>query len=642
MIPLSRLGVTPAKEKQFVKKKITSVEELAVFFPRKYQDFRALAAISGLRDGDVCRVSGVIVQKFDGDRVTVILDDGTGDLRVTWFGGCYFKERLEPGSFWTFCGKISFFRGEPQMMQPVLFSEGEDKLAYIHPYYSKIQGMSEKYLLEKINAALSLIASKTVWSERDAVAKAIGMVEYLPAVREMHQPTDGDAWKKANRRMVFEEIYDFYETLYSRQEKESFTLTKPMPKREKTAKFIKSLPFSLTRDQEAAVETIAKEVRGDGHLNALVSGDVGCGKTAVALIAAILAWENGYQSIIMAPTLVLARQHFEEMSRMAGNIGIKLALLTGELKAKERKSILKGLADGEIDVLIGTHAVLSPELVMKNLGLSVVDEEHRFGTQQKALLTAFNKAGTHHLSMTATPIPRSYASSVYGNCLEIIPIETMPAGRKTVITSVENNRAGVYGKLLAEVHAGHQAYVVCPMIDESDSDRFKDIMSVKAVTEEVAEFCQKNDPSVKVACISGDMKQKDVLAEIDRFAANEVQILVSTTIVEVGVNVPNATAIAVMNAERFGLSALHQLRGRVGRKGDQGYCYLVSDANNEKLMAMTMYSSGFKIAEMDLKLRGPGDILGDDQTGESKVINLILRYPAMARCIRNYFQRKLV
>ncbi|WP_289026343.1 helicase-related protein, partial [uncultured Flavonifractor sp.] len=324
------------------------------------------------------------------------------------------------------------------------------------------------------------------------------------------------------------------------------------------------------------------------------------------------------------------------MTHMAGADGF--ALLTSETKAKERRAILGGLADGSISILIGTHSVLSPSLVFQDLALTIVDEEHRFGAEQKELLASFDKAGTHHLSMTATPIPRSYASSVYGGCLDIITIQTMPKGRKPVITSVEHDRQAVYQKLLVQARAGHQAYVVCPFIEESESEKFKDVLSVKTVVEELQKFLKANAPEYQAVSISGDMKQKEVLAEIDRFARNEVQFLVSTTIVEVGVNVPNATGIAIMNAERFGLAALHQLRGRVGRKGDQGYCYLVSEVSNEKLAAMTMYSSGFKIAEVDLQLRGPGDILGIEQTGDSKVVSLILKYPKLAGAVRRYFE----
>ena len=638
MIPLSKIQVSPVKEKQFEKKHITCVEELATFFPRKYQDFRTKKKIKDLMDGDVCRIDGVVTHIYDNAKFSLQLDDGSGYIYITWFGGCFFKDSFERGALWTFCGKISFYNGQPQMVQPVMVCQGENMLAHIHPCYSKITGMSDKYLSEKIRASLSVMAATASWTEKDAVAKAMGLMERVAAYQEMHQPSSEDSWKKASRRMNFEQIYDFYEALFKRRQNKAFVRAKPMFKREVMDAFIKSLPFDLTVDQSKAVESIYNGMNQEMPLNALVSGDVGCGKTAVALIAALCARENGGQTIIMAPTLVLAKQHYDEMSKLAGSDGI--ALLTSEAKGKARKKILAGLADGSISILIGTHAVLSPELQFRNLALSIVDEEHRFGAAQKALLSEFDKTGAHHLSMTATPIPRSYASSVYGDCLDIITIQTMPKGRKTVITTVDHKRPDVYQKLLEQVKLGHQAYIVCPFIEDSESERFKDVLSVKTVVDEVQQFLHDNAPMYKADSISGDMKQKDVLAVIDQFARNEIQILVSTTIVEVGVNVPNATAIAVMNADRFGLAALHQLRGRVGRKGDQGYCCLVSDTSNEKLAAMTMFPSGFKIAEVDLQLRGPGDILGSEQTGDSKVVDMILRYPKLAAAIRNYFQTK--
>lgn len=640
MIALSTIEVTPAKAKQFQSKNINSVEDLAVFFPRKYQDFRERKKIRDLRERDICRVSGVITQVYDRDRVSIELDDGTGHMEITWFGGCYFSAKLERGSLWTFCGKVGSFRGQPNMVQPVLCAMGEDKLSIISATYPKIKGMSDKYLREKIDASLGVMTSAFVWSEQDAVAQSFGLMDRIPAWREMHQPTDGPAWAKAHKRVVFDEIYGFYETMYRQRQNKLFARGKPMPKHEARDQFIASLPFELTKDQQAAVDAIYAGTTGEKAINALITGDVGCGKTAVALIAAIQAWENGYQTIVMAPTLVLARQHYEEMSKMASGTGATLALLTGDTKAKERKAILAGVEDGSIDILIGTHAVLSRDLEFSNLGLTIVDEEHRFGAEQKGLLEAFDKAGTHHLSMTATPIPRSYASSIYGDNLDLITIETLPAGRKPVITQVINGREAAYQKLREEVDKGHQAYVVCPFIEDSEDEKFKDVQSVRKIEQEMKTFYRRVGADIKVGCISGDMKQKDILEAIDKFAANEVQILVSTTIVEVGVNVPNATAIAIMNADRFGLAPLHQLRGRVGRKVDQGYCYLVSEKSNEKLAAMTMYTSGFKIAEMDMKLRGPGDILGTEQTGDSKIIETILKHPNLAKCIRTYFERK--
>lgn len=640
MIPLSRIDVSEKKVLQFASKHITSVEELAAFFPRKYYDFRQQTNIRDLQDGMMVRVCGQIKSVSAGSRVEVILNDGTGNLKLVWFGGCYFYNRMTLGSTWSFCGKVSEYYGQMMMSQPLYHSESSSSLARICPIYSKITGMSDEYLQKKIYSAISLLSINSPWTEADALAQAMGLMDKMEAVRQMHQPTDGDAWKKANRRSAYNKIYEFYRELYSRQRNKSFCKGRQFVKSDKTKGFIQSLPFPLTTDQQKAIDIVMEATAGEEPLNAMVSGDVGCGKTVVALLSAILAWENGYQSIIMAPTLVLAKQHYEEMSKMAASLGIRFALLTSEAKAAERKRILKGVSNGDIHVLIGTHSVLSPELEFQNLGMTIVDEEHRFGAHQKELLESYDKLGAHHLAMTATPIPRTYASGLYGDSLTFITIETMPSGRKPVITKLDNSRAHVYNLLLEQIHEGHQGYVVCPFIEDSDNEKFKSVMSVKAITTELTQYCRMNAPSVKVACISGDMKQSEIVAVIDQFAAGEIDLLVSTTIVEVGVNVPNATAIAIINAERFGLSALHQLRGRVGRKGDQGYCYLVSKVLNEKLETMTKYHSGFKIAELDMKFRGPGDILGEDQTGDSAVIDLIMRWPKMSQNVRTYFANK--
>ena len=640
MIPLNRIDVSPQKAAQFNSKGIACVEDLVSFFPRKYYNFLKQTKIIDLEDGAICRVSGEIVSCAAYDRVEVVLRDATGQMKITWFGGCYFASRMTPGAKFTFCGKVSFFRGWPTMVQPMLHGEGGDNLSRIYPVYSKIKGMSADYLQEKISAGLACMAINTPWSEQDAFARSCGLYDRIEAMRQMHAPVSGDDYKAARKRIVFDQIFSFYKELYTRQDSRRFARGMPMTASTETKRFIESLPFPLTEDQSKSVDIIMARTKAGEGLHALVTGDVGCGKTAVAMIAAVLAWENGCQSIIMAPTLILAKQHYEEISVKVEPFGIKVALLTGETKAKERRDVLAGLADGSIHILVGTHAVLSKELDFKALGMTIVDEEHRFGASQKELLEKFDKIGAHHLSMTATPIPRSYASAVYGTSLEIIPIETMPAGRKPIITEQYLKREKVYGKLLEEVAKGHQCYIVCPFIEDSDSEQFKDVLSVNTVFGEIQAYCMMNAPGAVVGCISGDMKKKDITHTVDQFAAGRIHILVSTTIVEVGVNVPNATAIAIMNAERFGMSALHQLRGRVGRKGDQGYCYLVSEKISDKLHAMCELQSGFKIAEMDLKLRGPGDILGEDQTGNSAIIETILKWPKMAAYIREYFSKK--
>lgn len=640
MIPLSRIDVTPQKAAQFNAKGISCVEELVSFFPRKYYDFTKRTKIADLEEGAICRVSGEIVSCTCYDRVDAVLRDETGEMKLTWFGGCYFSSRMAPGAKFSFCGKVTFFRGWPTMTQPLFHGEGSNSLAHIYPIYSKIKGMSAEYLQKKIDAGLSCLAVNSPWSEQDAFAKAAGLPDRIQSLRQMHIPSSGDAWKAANKRIAFDQIFQFYQEMFLRQNTRRFVKGTPFPNSEKTREFIASLPFPLTADQDKAVNTIIDKTKVGEGLQALITGDVGCGKTAVAAIAAVLAWENGYQSIIMAPTLILAKQHFDEISAMTEPLGVRAALLTSETKAKEKRQILSGLADGAIHFLIGTHAVLSRDLVFHALGMTIVDEEHRFGTHQKQLLEEFDKVGAHHLSMTATPIPRSYASAIYGTNMDIITIETMPAGRKPIITAQYIDRTKAYEKLLEEIAKGHQCYIVCPFIEDSDSEQFQDVLSVNTVFEEIQEYCKTNAPNVRVGCISGDMKKADITKTVDLFASGFFSILVSTTIVEVGVNVPNATAIAIMNAERFGMSALHQLRGRVGRKGDQGYCYLVSEKLNEKLHALCELQSGFKIAEMDMKLRGPGDILGADQTGDSAIIETILKWPKMATRIREYFVQK--
>lgn len=642
MIPLSRIDVSPAKEKQFFSKKLACVEDLASFFPRKYMNFSKLTKIRDLEDGMYARISGTITRATNYDRVEVILEDETGSIKLVWFGGCYFYDRMLPGTEWTFCGKVSQYGRLWNMSQPMLHAQGYDKLGGIYPIYSKIRGMSDEYLQTKISAALSVLEANRIWSEKDALAKSAGFPSTTEAMKVMHKPADGTSWKAAKKRIVFDQLFDFYETLYSRKQAKSMIPGRKFPASVKTQNFIESLPFSLTDDQRKAYEVIRKCTETGESLNHLITGDVGCGKTMVALLAAMLAWENGYQSVIMAPTLVLAKQHYEEMSKFAAGIGMQFALLTSETKVRERKKILADLADGKIHAIIGTHSVLSTDLVFDRLGMTIIDEEHRFGTQQKQLMDSFARSGAHHLSMTATPIPRSYAAAIYGTSVDIISIETMPAGRKPVITQVALDEEEIYRGLLTEINAGHQAYVVCPFIEDSENEKFKEVRSVMAVTESLSRWMRFNAPQVKVSCINGDMKQTAIIEELDKFAAGETDILVSTTIVEVGVNVPNATAIAIMNAERFGLSALHQLRGRIGRKGDQGYCYLMPDRKQDKLDYFCQHTSGFEISQYDMKLRGPGNLLGDEQTGNSEIIDMILHYPSMATGIRNYFEQKEV
>ena len=382
------------------------------------------------------------------------------------------------------------------------------------------------------------------------------------------------------------------------------------------------------------METIIREAKEGRRIRSLISGDVGCGKTVIAILSSILMWENRLQTIVMAPTLVLARQHFQEFQRIAVPLDVNIALLTTETKKKERQIIVSEFTEGKIDILIGTHAVLNDEIVPHKLGMTIIDEEHKFGVRQKERMEEFDRAGVHHLSMTATPIPRSIAMSVYGRDLAVIPIRTMPNGRKPVITSHCASTKDAFETIYRQIEAGKQAYIVCPFIEDSENEKFKNVISAAAAKKAAEKYFAGKPRRVRVGLISGDMKQQDIMETIDRFRAGRLDVLVSTTIVEVGVNVPNATIIAIMSAERFGLAALHQLRGRVGRGDDQSYCLLCSPVRTQRLDVLCGTTDGFAIAEQDLALRGPGDLNGEAQSGASKVIETILRFPKLAEAIR--------
>ena len=453
----------------------------------------------------------------------------------------------------------------------------------------------------------------------------------------MHQPSDPQRYKHAAQRMDFEEIYDFYEDLSRKNMYLVGTQMERATSEETTRKAIAALPFPLTDDQTAVIDTIIREAKSGRRIHSIISGDVGCGKTMVAILSCVFMAENGCQSIVMAPTLVLARQHYQSFTAICDKLKITVGLLTTETKKKERKSLLKAFEAGDLDILIGTHSVLSDDVAPCSLGLTIIDEEHKFGVAQKAKLEEFDKVGVHHISMTATPIPRSIANSVYGTDLDVLAIRSMPAGRKPVVTKQYFNTDGAFEKMYEEIQKGHQCYVVCPFIDDSESTKFQDVVSVTAASAAMTKYFAQKPNAVKTGIISGNMKQQSILETVSQFERGELDVLLSTTIVEVGVNVPNATAITIMSAERFGLAGLHQLRGRVGRGDAQSYCLLCSAARTERLDILCSTTDGFAIAEEDFRIRGPGDITGVAQSGDSAIINKIIRRPKLAQLIRQRF-----
>jgi len=643
------LDLTKSKEKQFIDKGITSVEDIAYFFPRRYIDFRNITNLKDVEVGKNYALQGTVIDiRSHGLMFTAVVQEEKEVIKgyypcfsVVWFGTDYHIKKLEIGKQYVFCGRVSEFAGELQISSPLAFGRQSD-VCTIMPIYSKIQGMSNEYLQKQIKAAISFLKANEKPCEKDLLAKSLPLMDKFAAIAELHQPTDGVRFRQAQQRMAYESIYDFYAELNKQEIYSHGNNINAMPKERITQKFIKELPFELTDDQKTAIDTIINNASQGKRVNALVSGDVGCGKTVIAILSAIFAWENGYQTIIMAPTLVLAQQHFKEMESCANKLGIKIDLLSTARKKRERTKILKDFADGTLNVLIGTHSVLSGDIKPYKLGFTIIDEEHKFGVKQKECLEKFNQSGIDHISMTATPIPRSIARVVYGRGVSVLSIKTMPNGRLPVQTKQCFNQTEMLDRIYEEVQEGRQAFIICPFIHESESERFKDVISVETMLPEAKRYFASKPNKVRIGVITGDMKQDDITDIMNKFAAHEFDVLLSTTIVEVGVNVPNATVMAVMSAERFGLAALHQLRGRVGRGNLQSYCLLCSPVKSERIDIMCSTNDGFEIAERDMQLRGSGDILGNAQSGISDVIQMIMQRPNLTAVIRrNIFQENL-
>lgn len=636
---LSLLQLSKTKVTQFNNKGIETIEDLAHFFPRKYIDFRKITSVLNAVVGEQCAMEGIVKDFiFGGGRYSAIVEEEQAlpngfhpQFTVVWFGTDYHINQLQIGKKYVFCGKVNEYMGQIQIVFPLLYGSKE-KVCKIQPFYSKIKGMSTEYLLKQIDASLSFLHANDKGGEKTLFAAELNLLPLHLALAQLHHPTDDTLFRKAMTRINFEIIYDFYADL---KEKDLYLIgneVKSTSKSEVVKKVIDGLPFALTEDQDNAISAIIAEANAGRRLHTLVSGDVGCGKTMIAILSSIFMWENNLQTIVMAPTLVLARQHLVEFEKICRPLGIQIALLSSETKKAERKKILSRFKSGEVSILIGTHSILNPEIEANNLGMTIIDEEHKFGVRQKAILTEFDKSGVHHLSMTATPIPRSIAMTLYGRSTAVLSIKTMPKGRKPIITKQCFKYEDAFSKIAEEIMQGRQAYIICPFIEDSESEKFQNVISVSTAKKMAEDYF---GVSAKIGIISGDMKQDDILSIVANFEAKQFDILISTTIVEVGVNIPNATVIAIMSADRFGLAGLHQLRGRVGRGSDQSYCLLCSTKDHsERLDIMCSTNNGFEIAEKDLCLRGPGDLTGEEQSGSSKVIETIIKHPKLTNLIK--------
>ena len=617
---------------------IVTYQDLINLFPNRYIDKTRYYKINELQRGnaDVQLIGKIThiktVEQKKGSRLVATFKDATGEMELVWFRGQkWIRENIKLNIPYVIFGRTNWFSGKFSMPHPEmeLLSEHEKGIRVsLQPIYPSTEKLSARGITNRVISKLVqqlFIETKGEFKETlsPTILDELRLVSKTEAMFNIHFPKDLKLLSRAQFRLKFEELFYIQLQLISkkliRKQKIKGLLF------EKVGDLFNSfykdhLPFELTAAQKKVIKEIRADLGSKAQMNRLLQGDVGSGKTVVALMTILLALDNGYQACLMAPTEILANQHFKSIKELLGDIGVSIALLTGSVKKAKRKVIHEQLEDGTLDLLIGTHAVLEDKVQFKNLGLAIIDEQHRFGVAQRSKLWHKNEVPPHILVMTATPIPRTLAMSLYGD-LDISVIDELPPGRKAVKTvhRFDKNRLKVFQFLRDEIKKGRQIYIVYPLIQESEALDYKDLMDGY---ESIARDFPL--PEYQISIVHGKMKPQDKDYEMERFVKGETNIMVATTVIEVGVNIPNASVMIIESAERFGLSQLHQLRGRVGRGAEQSYCILMtslklsSDAKT-RLETMTSTNDGFEIAEVDLKLRGPGDLMGTQQSG---ILNL--------------------
>lgn len=761
---LSLLNIPNAKIKQLEERGIYSLPDLLKYIPTRYYDFRNITKIKDItNDMDMSAIIGRVIKKnvYNGKVLSLQITDGTDTMFVSWFHNIEFIARMiNVGEEYMFCGKPYIdtkFRNQKKM-SPILFNRDITKFRRLVPIYKKVKGMSDEYLKDLINKALVLLDNSPDFL-LDFIVKDFNLLDEYTAFKKIHQPKDLEDIEKAKERFIFDDLF-IWNFILKSQQKKDIRSAFPVVECKSWHTLTPLLPFELTDDQKKSLKSIYALMKNGQRVNSLIQGDVGSGKTIVAEFILALCAEHNFQSCLIAPTEVLAKQHYEEIVERFKPLNYRVAYLAGNLKTKERKEVLEGLRNGEIDVVVGTHAIMGKDVVFKNLGMVICDEEHRFGVLQrefykkddnfvienmpyveeinkklkklkcekanvffrevslenydinkeieyfnidieklkteeiikkvedniKVLLerqsniinlslnlkyselkkelislieknkktTKFFKDLTedelyalyylytfeiklelakeipipHQITMSATPIPRTLAMSVYGDDIKVFTIKSKPNGRKPVITMQINDYNTINKLMVDELKKGYQAYVVCPLIEDSESEKMAEVESVSSIYERYVNFF-KGTP-YKVGMINGDMKQQDINEIINKYINKEFHVLVSTTIIEVGVNNPNSTFMLICSSDRFGLSSLHQIRGRVGRSNIQSYCILnPNNKEDKKAKIMCSTTDGFEISKFDLEMRGTGSFIGTKQSGNDKYVMLMLAYPEM-------------
>lgn len=614
-------GVGPARERQLRRLGITSVTGLLMNFPRAYEDRSRITPLGQLVAGQTVAVVGDVlhIQEKKPRRglsiLEVVIGDGTGRLALTFFNQSYKKNYYKVGQRLYAYGKAEMAYGHWQLNSPQTenLPAGKEPEQGIVPVYSLVEGITQ-YTVRSTVAAWFAAHHSLPQILPEAVSRLHQFMSRYEACREMHFPTSFERYQKARAQLAYEELFVMQVGLLLLRREEQQGMAPILPTRSSLVdQFCRNLPFSLTGDQRKVFAEICEDIRTNKPMQRLVQGDVGAGKTVVAVMSLLQAVAGGYQGAIMAPTEILATQHYENICKLCRGLPLRVGLLTGSLKGKERESLYEQIAEGEIDIVVGTHALIQEGVTYKALALVIVDEQHRFGVKQRAALQEKGQ-NPHVLLMTATPIPRTMALSVYGD-LEVSTIRQKPPGRKPVKTyavdSSYEERLRIFFE--REMSQGRQVYVVCPLVEESET------LDLKAAEALYLELQNYYGGRFQVGLVHGRMRSQDKDAIMEAFQKRELHLLVSTTVIEVGVDVPNATIMCIIGAERFGLSQLHQLRGRVGRGEVQAYCVLVSDSKGEeakaRLKLMEQTEDGFILAEQDLLLRGAGQLFGLAQHG---------------------------
>ena len=618
-------GIGEKTEKVFNKAGIHTTDDLLKYYPRNYDIYEMPLWIRDLKCNQICAVKAIVYKQIEIRRVrnlqivTAYLQDDTKNvIRTTWFNAAYLKNTLKPGSSFVFRGMVKENRGAFVLEQPKIYKINEYKelLDKMQPIYPLVSGLNEKMVTKAVVQAIKVELPVKEYMP-DAVLKERGLLDINKAYIQIHFPKNKMELKQAKDRIIFNEFFDFTYSLRKFKDSDKDNENRfVINNSEVISTIINDLPYKLTNAQLRTWNEIEKDMSGSKVMNRLIQGDVGSGKTIVATLALISAALSGYQGAIMVPTEVLARQHLESINELIAEneLNINTVLLTGSMKAKEKREAYAKIESGEVSIIIGTHALIQDSVNYKKLALVITDEQHRFGVRQRESIA--NKGSMPHIIvMSATPIPRTLAIIMYGD-LDISIIDELPANRLPIKNCVvgTNYRPNAYKFIEQQVVQGRQAYIICPTVEFSEAIE----------GENVIDYCDtlKNifPPYINIEYLHGKMKPAMKNEIMDRFAKNEIQILVSTTVVEVGVNVPNATVMMIENAERFGLAGLHQLRGRVGRGKYQSYCIFINASEtkkaSERLEILNHSNNGFEIANEDLKLRGPGDFFGVRQSGD--------------------------